>query len=156
MDETGTIKAAFVGDLMLHSGFWEIAREKGPDFVFEPAKEIFTSADVLFGNLEVPLSSAPGEPKPGKLCLKGDKQYLRSLKRAGFSMLSLANNHVFDFGWEAYEDMAHGLSEAGIPFLGAGENLAQAWGSWPIRRAAPVAPITRRNPISGSRRRTAN
>ena len=126
MDETGKLKATFVGDLMLHSGFWEMAREKGPDFVFEPVKEIFARADFLFGNLEVPLSSVPGDARPGKLCLKGDKQYIQTLKTAGFSMLSLANNHSFDFGWDAYEDMAHGLSEAGIPFLGAGENLAQA------------------------------
>jgi poly-gamma-glutamate capsule biosynthesis protein CapA/YwtB (metallophosphatase superfamily) len=119
------IRVTFVGDILLHSDYDRIAAEKGPFFVFEKCSSLLKSADVTFGNLECVLSGK-GVPNPEKGCLRGDGRYIESLGAAGFSVLSLANNHTFDFGLDAYEDMAAHLESAGIRLVGAGRDLEQS------------------------------
>jgi poly-gamma-glutamate capsule biosynthesis protein CapA/YwtB (metallophosphatase superfamily) len=116
------IKVNFVGDILLHSRYDGIAAERGPSFVFEKCSSLLKSSDITFGNLECVLSSK-GIPNPEKGCLRGDERYIESLKAAGFSVLSLANNHTFDFGLEGYEDMSAHLESVGVRLIGAGRDL---------------------------------
>lgn len=111
-----------LGDLMLHSRYDEIASHNGTDFVFEKVSPVLKQSDILFGNLEAVLSPE-GEAVPGKLCLRGEGHYLQALKKHNFSILSLANNHTFDFGLSAYADMESQLDSLGIVAVGAGQNL---------------------------------
>lgn len=112
----------FVGDILLHSDYNRTAREKGPDFVFEKVSAAFKDADLRFGNLETVLSRK-GAPIYGKGCLAGDESYIGALKNAGFDLFSLSNNHTFDFGPAAYEEMSLNLRKAGIKTVGAGADL---------------------------------
>lgn len=107
---------------MLHSRYDEIASHNGTDFVFEKVSPVLKQSDILFGNLEAVLSPE-GEAVPGKLCLRGEGHYLQALKKHNFSILSLANNHTFDFGLSAYADMESQLDSLGIVAVGAGQNL---------------------------------
>lgn len=111
-----------LGDLMLHSRYDEIASGLGGDFAFEKVSSLLKQPDILFGNLEVVLSQE-GDAVPGKLCLRGDPQYLQALKRHNVGIVSLANNHTFDFGPDAYVDMASRLDELDIATVGAGNDL---------------------------------
>ena len=48
------------------------------------------------------------------------------LKEMSVDIVSLANNHVYDYGYEAFEDTLRLLDENGIRRVGAGMNLAEA------------------------------
>jgi poly-gamma-glutamate synthesis protein (capsule biosynthesis protein) len=51
---------------------------------------------------------------------------LEGLRKAGISHLSLANNHVYDFGREGLEDTLYHLESRHFTFFGAGRNRAEA------------------------------
>lgn len=114
-----------LGDLMLHSRYDEVASDRGPDFVFEKVSGVLRQPDIVFANLEAVLSDA-GEAVAGKLCLRGDGRYLEAVKRHNVGILSLANNHTFDFGLSAYVDMESRLDRLGITTVGAGRNLEES------------------------------
>jgi poly-gamma-glutamate synthesis protein (capsule biosynthesis protein) len=115
----------FTGDILLHSGYNKIASEKSPAFVFEKISGFLQEADLRVGNLETVLSNK-GTPKAEKGCLRGDERYIQELRNTGFDVLSLANNHSFDFGLDAYDDMILKLQTAGIHTVGAGHNLKES------------------------------
>src|SRR5699024_778108 len=48
------------------------------------------------------------------------------LEQMGTDLVSLANNHVYDYGADAMLDTADLLDEAGIPYVGGGRNLEEA------------------------------
>ena len=87
--------------------------------------DVINSADLVIANQESPISNyefAVG----AKCCLKSALETARTLKSWGIDVVSLANNHMFDFGWEGFEQTRQQLDKAGIRYLGAGENLEQA------------------------------
>lgn len=93
-----------VGDIMLSRG---VAREikKGGDIrhPFLKIKWYLQSGDVVFGNLEGPVT--PGrEIMMPEMILRAGPGVEYALKDAGFTILSLANNHVMDFGPQAVLD----------------------------------------------------
>ena len=83
-------------------------------------------ADIAFGNLEAPVSMR-GAPIEKWINMRMSPPLLDDIKRLGFGMLTLANNHLFDFGELAFFDTLDHLRAAGIRSVGAGENLDAAW-----------------------------
>lgn len=119
MKKPGSIRLFLVGDLGIH-------REK-PATIFSPVKPWFERADVLIGNSEYPLTDR-GHPWPGKRepIRRADPRIARVLKEAGFSAVSLANNHTMDFGAEGLLHTIDVLEEAGIGCAGAGRTAKEA------------------------------
>src|SRR5690606_39045892 len=83
-------------------------------------------ADVAVGHLEVPhtrrgLELVGDVPAPG-----APPENLAALADAGFTMLSLAGNHIADCGREGIEDTIAGLDALGIAHAGAGGDIASA------------------------------
>jgi len=80
---------------------------------------------MIIANQEGPISnneSAIG----GKCCLKSAPQTAEILRKWGIGIVSLANNHMFDYGWEGFEQTRNYLDKTGIRYLGAGRDLAEA------------------------------
>ena len=107
-------------------------------------RELIDSADLVVGNLEVPLA-ADVDP-----ALRGQKNYLgwsdaeetvAALQEAGFDALSLANNHTLDCGEAGLSETIRRLGHAGIAPFGAGPNLAAA--GRPFIRTLRVGPVDR-------------
>jgi hypothetical protein len=120
------ITLSAVGDLALHAQYDEMIAEQAPDYFFSEVAPILKRSDVSFGNLESVLSTI-GSPNPSKrLCLRGNPAFASALSRAGFTVLSLANNHSFDFGTAAFEDMCSLLEKCRIQRVGGGKDLAEA------------------------------
>lgn len=117
-----TVKLACVGDIMIHSRYNEMVDREGAGFLFEHTAATLKDADLLFGNVETVLSGG-GLPAKGKLCLRGDERYVPELARAGFGVVSVANNHAFDFGVDAFSDMVSRLESQGIEVVGGGLSL---------------------------------
>lgn len=88
--------------------------------------EEMQSADILMINNEFTYSSR-GTPLAGKAyTFRADPARINAVKEMGTDILSLANNHVYDYGEEAFLDTLDTVAQAGIPYVGAGRNLQEA------------------------------
>lgn len=120
------MEIAFVGDVMLGRLVADELRRRPPEYVWGDVLPLLRRADLLVGNLECVLSS-DGSPWPGKVFhFRADPGAVASLEAARFALLSVANNHVFDFGTEAGLESLATLRGRGIRFAGAGADLAAA------------------------------
>lgn len=122
IEEDETITILLVGDIMLNRGVEYMVKKKGEgDFrwPFLKIAEYLSEADLLFGNLEGPISDK-GTRVDNIYSFRAEPKSIEGLKYADFDILSLANNHAFDYGREALEDTFLRLREAGIDYLGFG------------------------------------
>lgn len=121
-----TIKA--VGDIGLNAGIGALIAARGPSHLFGGVAEALAGADLLFGNLEMPLAPAPAPPAWPEVreSFRADPVHASALPAGGFGLLSLANNHVMDFGVEGLRTTRRTLERLGIPYAGAGETLEEA------------------------------
>ncbi|MBI5783503.1 MAG: CapA family protein [Gammaproteobacteria bacterium] len=121
------LRIAAVGDIMLGGTAAPEMRKYGYDYPFELTKDILKQAQIVFGNLEGPLTDggAAGTAKQYVFRSPPDK-IAPALARAGFNIVSLANNHTLDYGPEGLEDTRAALKIAGIHGVGAGRDLAEA------------------------------
>lgn len=112
---------AFVGDIMLDRGVKGMVNKHfAGDY-----SQIFTNAtilkdyDILFGNLEGPVSNQ-GNNVGSKYSFRMDPIILPVLKEAGFDIVSFANNHSGDWNIGAFTDTLKRLEDTGIHYTGAG------------------------------------
>lgn len=84
------------------------------------------SADIAMLNCEYAISDR-GEPMPGKAYTFLSKpENTRFYNELGVDFVTLANNHVFDYGEDAFYDTLSTLDEYGIDHAGAGGNAEEA------------------------------
>jgi len=107
-----------VGDIMLGRGV-----TGHPALV--PTAQRLAGADITVGNLESTLSDA-GTPTQGGDSFHAPPAVRADLRDAGFDALSLANNHVGDYGDGALVRTVGLLRAGGLASFGAGRDLAQA------------------------------
>lgn len=89
-------------------------------------RQIMKDADVAMLNLENPISNR-GTPMPHKTyTYVGKTENTELLNKIGVDFVTLANNHVFDFGEDAFFDTLDTLDEYGIDHAGAGRNASEA------------------------------
>ncbi len=122
-----SITLSFVGDIMLDRGVASVLTKKHEgDFkkIFEGVP-ILRSADILFGNLEGPLSDQ-GKEIGNLYSFRMSPNALPALTQAGFDVLSVANNHAGDWGKEAMVDTLKKLEDYQITPVGGGDNIAEA------------------------------
>jgi len=114
-----------VGDVMLGRGVAEVAAEKGWDYIFEATREQITAADLVFCNLECPLT-AHGVPVAKPISFKAPPEVAGALRRAGFDIVSVANNHTLDCGRSGLTDTLEALAQNALVAVGAGETQHHA------------------------------
>ncbi|MDH7497376.1 MAG: CapA family protein [Syntrophomonadaceae bacterium] len=121
-----SLTVAAVGDVMLSRGLTNATRRHGPDYPFAVLGARLAAADLAMANLESPLADC-GSPLPGKaICFRARPELVGALQRAGFDVLSLANNHSLDYDWPALEQTLTLLAAHGVHSVGAGRDLRQA------------------------------
>jgi len=99
---------------------------------YNPFKELgalFSSADLRFVNLESQLSDQNGETqsRANRLIFTGPPGGADVLKNAGIDLVSLANNHAWDYGKKAFLETLANLGRAGVPFVGASEERGRQY-----------------------------
>jgi len=107
------------GDTMLERGASEILFEEGPAGIFGGTAEMLASADLALINLEGVISER-GEKVKKSFNFRFVPEIAAALKNAGIDAVLHANNHVYDYGGEAFLDSLSYLSKAGIGIAGAG------------------------------------
>jgi poly-gamma-glutamate synthesis protein (capsule biosynthesis protein) len=119
-------KLIFVGDVMLSRSVG--AKMRAVDdwtYPFEKIAPTLRSADLTFGNLECPISDT-GRNRYHLYSFRADPKAIAGLKFAGFDVMSVANNHSFDWGAPALVDTLARLRADGIRTVGAGANDLEA------------------------------
>jgi poly-gamma-glutamate capsule biosynthesis protein CapA/YwtB (metallophosphatase superfamily) len=119
----------FAGDLLLPKEAWSRMEEHGNDWMYRKIQPVIDSANARYfiGNQEGPITKrrAKGEPR-GKWMYRQKPETVPVLKDAGFTHLSLANNHALDRKRSGMLDTVEHLSKAGIQTFGGGADLATA------------------------------
>lgn len=127
----GEISLLFGGDVCLADDWENMAKyyergEKLDECLTGGLLEITNSADLFVVNNEFCFSER-GEPLSDKLyTFRAKPANVSLLIEMGADLVSLANNHVYDYGYTAFTDTLSTLKGAGIPYIGAGESLDEA------------------------------
>ena len=122
---------AFAGDILFDEAYAimyrYVARGGTPEDTFLAGLlERMRGADVFMLNNEFPYSNR-GTPTEGKqFTFRANPQHVGMLQELGVDVVSLANNHAYDYGNDALLDTFDTLESAGIPYVGAGRNLDEA------------------------------
>jgi len=119
------VTITLVGDVMLGRGVADAIMEHGPHYPFEQVAAELSRGDLLFGNLEAPLTDR-GIRIPRVNSLRGEPEMAPALAEVGFDAVSLANNHAIDYGREGLERTCEVLEAAGVAPVGVGATLAGA------------------------------
>ncbi len=109
----------FVGDVAKIDDSWD-------SLPLDPAVQSFIDeADFALANLEGSLPTGDAISKQGPN-LEIDRTTLTRLDQMGFDGVSLANNHVMDFGVEGMRSTIEACQEVGLDTVGAGEDSRDA------------------------------
>jgi poly-gamma-glutamate capsule biosynthesis protein CapA/YwtB (metallophosphatase superfamily) len=125
--ESLNIKA--VGDIVLGRGVEYHLKDQEKDYTypFQYVVDILRKGDIVFGNLEVPMTeSDKGLDPAGKYVIKSTEKAVEGIKYAGFNVLNLANNHIMDYYEKGLFDTVDVLDKSDILYCGAGENIDKA------------------------------
>ena len=121
-----SVTLLFVGDIMLDRGIdTQMRRRNDWAFPFRRMQSILAEADLTIGNLEGPISDR-GSNVGSMYSFRADPRALEGIVAAGFDILSIANNHIWDYGPNAAADTIDRLTNAGITAIGGGVNARAA------------------------------
>ncbi|MET1065057.1 MAG: CapA family protein [Arthrobacter sp.] len=133
------MRIALLGDVMLGRLVNEQLRRASAEYPWGDTGPVLGTADLTIANLECVLA-AGGEPEAGKVFhFRSDPKNVASLRAAGIGVVSLANNHVLDYGDGAFWEMLTALDSAGILHAGAG--LDQEAARQPVVRRVSGTPV---------------
>lgn len=129
--EKDLVTITFAGDILFDSNYAVMSTmlQNGGDISNAIAPELIQEmrdADIMMINNEFPFSDR-GTPTDGKqFTFRAKPSYVSYLDELGVDLAALANNHAYDYGEDAFLDTITTLEEAGITYVGAGRNLAEA------------------------------
>lgn len=130
-DQSEEILLTFAGDICFHDEYSNMHSyvQKGSDIancISADLMEQMRSADVFMVNNEFTYTTR-GEPTPNKTyAFRSKPENVKILSDMGVDIVSLANNHSYDYGEISLLDTLETLEDAGIPYVGAGRNLEEA------------------------------
>ncbi|MEU7060723.1 CapA family protein [Streptomyces sp. NPDC046197] len=117
---TGNVRIAAVGDVVMGSLPDDLPPDDGASF-FAPVDDLLVG-DVVLGNLEGTLttggSSKCDDDSPNCFAFRAPPSYSHWLKKAGFTAMNVANNHIDDFGAEGRRETFAALRSVNLPFTG--------------------------------------
>ena len=117
---------AAAGDVMGDRGVATFMSAHGAPAVFAKVKPVLEKAQLAFVNLECPISNV-GSRKAGKeYTFRAPTILTEGLVSAGIDVVSMANNHVLDYGQAAFKDTLLRLNAVGVAHAGAGLNSTAA------------------------------
>lgn len=122
---------SFVGDVSLADNWYIMPKydERGKGvygILSEEVVDVMTESSVMIANNEFTISDR-GEKLPKKYyTFRGSPNRLGIYGEMGVDLVTLANNHVYDFGEVAFYDTLDALNNYELPYIGAGKDLEEA------------------------------
>ena len=111
------MKIALLGDISLN-GRYDVMIDKNAISRVKYLQELVSDCDFVIANLESPFT----RKKKTLVCkgayLSSNPESINVLKSIGVTHVTLANNHIFDYGIKGAEDTINTLDENGIDYVG--------------------------------------
>lgn len=119
MSAADTITLAVVGD------FWVNRPLPRDEPGLETVLDRLRAADLSVCVLEMPLSRR-GAPAEKIVRMRASPERVEDLHHLGVDCVTIANNHMLDYGPDALLDTLEVLRSEGIPYVGAGRDIEEA------------------------------
>jgi len=116
MSKPGIVLA--VGDLAMDRADY--------DESFTATRDVLTAADITFGQLETSFAEKGVRAPQARHAVLARPDGAAALSRAGFNVISMAGNHVLDWGNDAFFETKANIENNGMQVVGAGANIKQA------------------------------
>lgn len=118
----------FVGDMMFEWAVKDTMSKKGVDYPLQNIQSFLHSFDFVMANLETPLTnnSFGDSSFDKKYIFKTTMDIAPLLHKAGIHAVTIANNHILDYGVGGLTDTLVALSSCNILYAGAGINETTA------------------------------
>lgn len=117
------MKLTFIGDIMIEPPVLKAAKQPDGSYDFYPVfarcQRLFDEADMVVGNLETPLAGEEAGYTKHYYAFNAPDAYADAVKKAGIDMVSTANNHTFDRGYDGMERTVRVLEEKGVGHHGS-------------------------------------
>ena len=111
------MRIAFLGDIALVGQFDSTITPNIDDRI-EYLREILTRYDFVVANLESPFVSNITTWFPKSMHLRADERCVSVLRKLRVNAVTLANNHIYDFGRKGVESTIKTLEKEGIKWFG--------------------------------------
>jgi poly-gamma-glutamate synthesis protein (capsule biosynthesis protein) len=133
------ITLAFAGDV--HFTGRTAGLLKHPARAFGQITSVLRSADLTMLNLETAVTRR-GVPQPKTYHFRTTPAAFTALRDAGVDLVTMANNHVLDYGQTGLADTLAAAKATRFPVVGIGVDAAAAWAPYVTTiRGTPVAII---------------
>lgn len=125
--EHDPVTLLFTGDVLLSDYVLNNYNSSGIDGVLSPELlNELQNADFTIINNEFPFSTRGTQAPDKQFTFRVDPKYVSILTDMGVDIVTIANNHVLDYGPDALQDTFATLDDASIDYMGAGSDLARA------------------------------
>ena len=118
------ITLAFAGDVHFEGRTAGLLRNPGT--AFGPIATALSDADLTMLNLETAIT-ARGTAEPKEFHFRTTPAALDAVRAAGIDLVTLANNHVLDYGQVGFADTLAAVKASKLPYVGIGMDADQAW-----------------------------
>ena len=121
------VTVVFSGDILLSSYVLNNYEKSGINGILsEELQSEMQNADITMVNEEFPFSNRGTQAQDKQFTFRVDPGYVKILQEMGIDVVTVANNHALDYGTDALSDTFQTLDNAGIAYVGAGDNLERA------------------------------
>ena len=120
----GNVTLAFAGDVHFTGRTAPLLRD--PATAFGPIAALLKGADFTAVNLETAVTSG-GTPQPKTYHFRTVPTAFTALRDAGVDLVTMANNHVLDYGQAGLANTLAAAKAARFPYVGIGTDAAAAW-----------------------------
>lgn len=128
--EKGRATLVFAGDLLFDNNYAIMGPLRaGGDISQGVASEVLErmqNADIMMLNNEFSYSDRGTPIEEKQFTFRARPDTVSYLTDMGVDIVSLANNHAYDYGPEALTDTLDILREEGVSYVGAGRNISEA------------------------------
>lgn len=128
-DDACQLRMVFVGDMMLGRNIKSLGEASGYETLFTAVSSFWSASDLVFANLETAVLQgdvSEYEEAEKDIHIWTGYEALESAMDAGVNVWACANNHVFDYGAQAVEELAAYLEASGAAYAGIGASLEDA------------------------------
>lgn len=131
-----TLTFTFVGDCTIGGedrlrdydySFDGYVRQYGYDYFFEKVQSIIAHDDLTIANLEGCFINYESGAVEKTYNFRGPKDYVQVLTGSSIEVVSIANNHIMDYGFDGVSHTIKTLDGASLPWFGTNDAVQRTW-----------------------------
>ena len=131
-----TVTITFLGDCTIGGedrlkqfdySFDGYLRQYGYDYFFREVQPIIAKDDLTIANLEGCFLNYESAAVEKTYNFRGSKDYVQVLTGSSVEAVSIANNHIMDYGYDGVTHTVNTLDAASLPWFGTFEAREQTW-----------------------------